>query len=73
MDKAHPLTSPMVVRSFDVKKIIFVLQKRVKNFLVPKYLSEIGVLTYLANCTQSDIVFSVKLLARYDSAPIRRH
>jgi hypothetical protein len=28
---------------------------------------------YLANCTRSDIAFSVNLLARYSSAPTRRH
>jgi len=33
------------------------------------YLSVIGALMYLANCTQPDITFSVNLLARYSSAP----
>jgi len=28
---------------------------------------------YLANCTRPDITFSVNLLARYNSAPTRRH
>ncbi|WJZ85509.1 hypothetical protein VitviT2T_005039 [Vitis vinifera] len=28
---------------------------------------------YLANCTRPDIAFSVNLLARYSSAPTRRH
>ena len=37
------------------------------------YLSAIGALMYLANCTRPDIVFSVNLLARYSSAPTRRH
>ena len=37
MDKAHPLSSPMVVRSLDVKNDPFVLVKRVRNYLVLKY------------------------------------
>ena len=37
------------------------------------YLSAIGVLMYLANCTRPDIAFSVNLLTRYSSAPTRRH
>ena len=37
------------------------------------YLSAIGVLMYLANYTRPDIAFYVNLLARYSSAPTRRH
>ena len=37
------------------------------------YLSVIGALMYLANCTRLDIVFSFNLLARYSSAPTQRH
>ena len=37
MDKAHPLSSPMIVCSLDMKMIHFFLVKRVKNYLVPKY------------------------------------
>ena len=68
MDKAHQLTSWMVVRSLDVKKDHFRLPEEgeeLLNFKVP-YLSAIGVLTYLVNCTRSDIAFSVNLLARYN-------
>ena len=35
------------------------------------YLSAIGALLYLAQCTRSDISFIVNLLARYSSASIR--
>ena len=37
------------------------------------YLSTIGALIYLANYTRPDIAFSVNLLARYISAPTKRH
>ena len=75
MDKAHPLSSPMVVRSLDVKNDPFRPCEKSEDLLgseVP-YLSAIGALMYLANCTRPDIAFSVNLLARYSSAPTRRH
>ena len=37
MDKTHPLSSPMVGRSLEVKMTHFVLVKRVKNYLVIKH------------------------------------
>ena len=37
------------------------------------YLSAISALMYLANCTRPDITFSINLLARYNSAPTKRH
>ncbi|KAL6340336.1 hypothetical protein AAG906_040773 [Vitis piasezkii] len=67
--------SPIVVRSLDVKHDPFCHCKKNEELLGPKvpYLSAIGALMYLANCTHSDITFSVNLLARYSSAPTRRH
>ena len=46
-----------------------------EELLGPKvpYLSVIGALMYLANCTRPDIAFSVNLLVRHSSAPTRRH
>ncbi|WKA05539.1 hypothetical protein VitviT2T_023501 [Vitis vinifera] len=75
MDKAHPLSSPMVIRSLDVKKDSFRPCEKDEELLGPEvpYLSVIGALMYLANCTRPDIAFSVNLLARYSSAPTRRH
>ncbi|GLT35869.1 hypothetical protein SLA2020_102850 [Shorea laevis] len=75
MDKSHPLSSPMVVRSLDVNKDPFRPREDNEEILgleVP-YLSAIGALMYLANNTRPDIAFSVNLLARYSSAPTRRH
>ena len=70
MDKAHPLSSPMVVRSLDVKKDPFRPCEKGEELLDPKvpYLSVIGALMYLANCIRPDIAFSVYLLIGYSSA-----
>ena len=75
MDKAHTLSSPMIVRSLDVKNDSFRSCEKGKELLSPEvpYLSVIGALMYLANCTRLDIVFSVNLLAKYSSAPTQRH
>ena len=75
MDKAHPLSTPMVVRSLEVSKDPFRPQEENEEPLgleVP-YLSAIGALMYLANATKLDIAFFVNLLARYSSSPTRRH
>ena len=49
--------------------------KKNEELLGPEvpYLSAISALIYLANCTCSNISFSINLLARYNSAPTRRH
>ncbi|XP_059627997.1 secreted RxLR effector protein 161-like [Cornus florida] len=75
MDEAHPLSSPMIVRSLDVKKDHFHPLEEGEEVLGPKvpYLSAIGALMYLANYTRPDIAFAVNLLARYSSTPTRRH
>ena len=75
MDKAHPLSSPMIVRSLDAKKDLFCPKEENEALLGPEvpYLSAIGALLYLAVCTRQDIAFSVNLLARFSSAPTRRH
>ncbi|KAM6594225.1 hypothetical protein CsatA_001928 [Cannabis sativa] len=75
MDKSHPLSSPMVVRSLDVEKDPFRPREEHEELLGPEvpYLSAIGALMYLANCTRPDIAFSVNLLARFSSAPTYRH
>ncbi len=65
----------MVVRSLDVKKDPFRPKEDDEENLDPEvpYLSAIGALMYLTNCTRLDIAFLVNLLARYSFAPIRRH
>ena len=75
MDKAHSLSTPMVVRSLDPKKDPFRPKEDDEQILGPEvpYLSAIGALLYLAQCTRPDISFSVNLLARFSSEPTRRH
>ena len=65
----------MIVQSLDVKNDSFHPCEKDEELLGPKvpYLSANSALMYLANCTHPDIAFSVNLLARYSSAPTRRH
>ena len=65
----------MIVRSLDVKKDPFRSREDNEEILSSKvpYLSAIGALMYLANCTHPDIAFAVNLLERYSSEPTKRH
>ena len=70
MDKAHSLSSPMVVQRY-VKNDPFHSCKNGENLLglgVP-YLSAISAPMYLTYSTRLDIVFHINLLARFSSAP----
>ena len=73
MDKAHPLSTPMVIRSLNVTKDHFCPPESDSAILGPKvpYLSAIGALMYLSTHTRPDIAFVVNLLARYSSCPTR--
>ena len=75
MDKAYPVSTPMVVRLLEKKIDPFCPRDKGEELLGPEvpYLSAIGALMYLANCTRPHIAFSVNLLARHSSAPTRRH
>ncbi|KAG7583422.1 hypothetical protein ISN44_As08g029370 [Arabidopsis suecica] len=74
-EDATPLSTPMVVRSLNVESDPFRPPEENEEILGPEvpYLSAIGALMYLANCTRPDISFSVNLLARFSSSPTRRH
>ena len=75
MDIAHPLSSSMIVCSLDMKKDPFCPCEKGEELFgheVP-YLSVIGALMNLANCTWPDIAFSVNLLAMYSFAQTQRH
>ena len=74
MDKSHPLSTPMVFWSLEFDKDPFKPKEDIEDILgqeVP-YLSAIGALLYLENCTKPNIAFVVNLLPRFN-APIRRH
>ncbi|XP_033147239.1 uncharacterized protein LOC103868417 [Brassica rapa] len=75
MDQAHPLTSPMVVRSLGVDTDPFRPKEDDENVLGPEvpYLSAIGALLYLASHTRPDICFAVNLLAHFSSCPTQRY
>jgi hypothetical protein len=61
MDKAHPLSTLMVVRSLDVIKDPFWPPECDSEILGPEvpYLSSIGALMYLSTHTQPDIAFAI--------------
>ncbi|KAI3693370.1 hypothetical protein L6452_33205 [Arctium lappa] len=75
MDKANPLSTPMVVRSLNIDNDPFRPCEENEDVLGPEvpYLSAIGALMYLTNCTRPDISFAVNLLARFSSSPTKRH
>ncbi|KAG7568080.1 GAG-pre-integrase domain [Arabidopsis thaliana x Arabidopsis arenosa] len=75
MDQAHPLTSPMVVRSLGLDSDPLGPKKDDEEILGPEkpYLSAVGALMYLASHTRPDICFAVNLLARFSSYPTQRH
>ena len=75
MDKVHPVSTPMIGRSLDQKKDPFRPKDDDEDVLeaeVP-YLSAIGTLLYLAQCTRPDISFAVNLLTRHSPALTQRH
>ena len=75
MDKPYALSTPMVVRSLDLKKDPFRPKENDEQILGPEvpYLNAIGAMMYLAQCTRPDITLSVNLLSRFSSKPTRRH
>ncbi|KAI3707738.1 hypothetical protein L6452_26367 [Arctium lappa] len=75
MDKAHPASTPMIGRSLDIRKDPFRPKDDDEEVLGAKipYLSAIGTLLCLAQCTRHDIAFSVNLLARFSLVPMQRH
>ena len=74
MDKSYPNKISMVVRSLELGKDLFRLWDVGEKMLGPEipYLSVIGTLMYLANCTRPD-TFAVNLLARQSVDPTCRH
>ena len=75
MDKVSYVSTLIIGRSLDINKEPFRPKDEDEGVLGPEipYLSAIGALLYLAQCTRPDISFSVNLLARFSSAPTQRH
>ena len=75
MDKANSLSTPMVVRSLNIGTDPFRPCEENEEIIDSEfsYLNDIGALMYLANCTRPDISFAVNLLARFSSAPTKKH
>jgi len=75
MDNAYPLSTLIIVWSFDTNKDLFRPLEKDEEILGLKvpYLSATGALIYLANCSRLDIAFAVNLLARYNFTPTKRH
>ena len=74
-DKVKSSSTPIIVLSLDPEKDPLCLKDDGEDVLeaeVP-YLSTIGALLYLSQRTRPDISYVVNLLARYSSAPTRRH
>ena len=69
--KAYPSKTPMIGRSLQQDKDPFRPKEEGEEILGPEfpYLSGVGALMYLVNCTRPDIAFAVNLLARYSSEP----
>jgi hypothetical protein len=59
MDKSYPSKAPKVIQSLDMNKDQFRPKDEDKELLGPEvpYVSVIGALMYVANCTRSDIAF----------------
>ena len=70
-----PSSTPMVVQTLDAKLDPFHPKEDEEEIFEPEvpYLSAIGALLYLAQCTKLDISFAVNLLATYSNAPTCRH
>ena len=66
MDKAHPLSSLMVIHSLDMKIDSFRPCEKGEELFGPEvsYLSVIGPLMYLANYTRPNIIFFYQFISQ---------
>lgn len=73
MDKSRPLSTPMVVRSFEFDKDLFRYKEDTQDILGPKVLYLMPFGAYVSNRIRSDITFRLNMLARFSASPTRRH
>ena len=74
-DKVYLVSTLIIGWSVDPKKDMFRLKDEDEDVLEFEvlYLSAIGSLLYMTQCTRPDITFAVNLLARHSSAPTQRN
>ena len=74
MDKAYPLSTPMVVRLLEPHKDPFRPKEPDEKIFGPEvpYLNAIGALMYLTQCIGPDIASTVNFLPRFSSEPTKR-
>ena len=75
MDKTHPLSTYMVVRTLEPHEDLFRSKKPNDEILGPEvlYLNAIRTLMYLAQCKKTNVAFAVNLLKCFSFEPTRRH
>ena len=74
MDKANPLSAPMIGRSITKDDPYHPCQEEEEEFTdKTRYLAAVGALLCLATFTGLDISFTVSVLARHNHKPSMRH
>ena len=74
MDKANPLSTPMIGRSNTKDDPYHLCHEEEEGFMDrTRYLAAVGALLYLAIFTRPDISFTVSVLARHCHRPSIRH
>jgi hypothetical protein len=75
MVKSYLARTIMVVRAIEKKTDLFMPKEEGEKVLKPEYpyLSDIGLLIYLANNTRHDIASALNYLVRYSVASTMRH
>jgi hypothetical protein len=75
IDKIHHVSTPMIGRSLDLNKDPFRSRDDGEDILEAEvsYLSTIGILLYLKQCTRPNISFAINLLDRHTSASSQCH
>ena len=74
MDKANPLSAPMIGRSKTSNDSYAPCKEEEEEFYNrTQYLAAVGALLYLSTYTRSDISFAVSVLARHSQKPGVRH